>query len=343
MQTGQIMTSKIVVLGSGSVGTYIGGRLLDSSAQVTFVGRERLINGIQRAGLTIRDCFGYYKHHLAADVRVTGHEETLSTADIILVTVKSKDTEQAAKAIKTFAKPNAVVVSFQNGVRNAETLTSICNQQVLSGVVSFGAIWKEDATFQQTTGGDLFLESRDGLEQALQAYCDEVNFPISLSNDMKNIQWSKLVINMNNGINALTGVPLVKGLESKHYRRAIAKCMNEAISIINKAGIRLIPLNSTPVKLSPLILQLPTPLFKILAGAILRMDADARSSMLDDLEQGREPEVDYINGEIVRLAKSIGLSAPINERVIDLVKAAHKNRAGLPKISLENIDQVITP
>ncbi len=335
------MNSHIVILGAGSIGCYIGGRLLASSAKVSFLGRDKLIEATSSKGMTISDFQGYHHEYTPDLININNHESMLNQADIIIVCVKSKDTQIAAMQIKQHAKPNALVVTFQNGTLNADTIASICDQPVLAGSVPFGVIWKDHTTFHQTTQGKLILEARDGLEEELVSYFSQAQFSVSVTSNIKSLLWSKLLLNMNNGINALAGMPLIEGLKDKYYRKAIALCMKEAIGLMKTANIDIMKIGTTPTSLVPYVLTLPTPVFNLIAKKMLAMDKHARSSMLDDLEKLREPEVDYINGEVVRLANSLGLSAPINERVCQLVMDAHKQNKGSPKLPPVKIMQLI--
>jgi len=113
--------------------------------------------------------------------------------------------------------------------------------------------------------------------------------------------------------------------------------MSECLAILKKAGIPPQPINGKPVTIIPKVLALPNFLFKIIAGAMLKIDPEARSSMFDDLELNREPEVDFINGEIIRLAKQYNMPAPLNERAIKLIEAAYQNKQGSPNIPFNQL------
>lgn len=92
-----------------------------------------------------------------------------------------------------------------------------------------------------------------------------------------------------------------------------------------------------PVRLFPALLGLPTPLFRMLARAQLKVDPEARSSMWEDLARGRTTEVEQLNGEIVRLAEKCGVDAPVNRRLVALVHAAEEQGAGSPNLSAETL------
>ena len=98
--------------------------------------------------------------------------------------------------------------------------------------------------------------------------------------------------------------------------------MTEALAVLKAAGIA--PARVTPVApgLLPALLRLPTPLFRMLAARMLRIDAQARSSMADDLRLGRKTEIDALCGEVQRLARSFGIGAPLNARMVELVEQA---------------------
>ena len=79
---------------------------------------------------------------------------------------------------------------------------------------------------------------------------------------------------------------------------------------------------------APYVLSLPDVLFLRVASLMVKVDRTARSSMLDDLELRRTTEIDYLNGEIVRLAERQNVPVPVNRRLIALVKEAEKRRVG---------------
>jgi 2-dehydropantoate 2-reductase len=139
--------------------------------------------------------------------------------------------------------------------------------------------------------------------------------------DLAPLQWGKLLLNLNNAVNALSGLPLREQLIQRDYRVCMAALMDEALAALRAAGIAPARLTPLPPRWLPGVLRLPTPLFRVLAARMLRVDAKARSSMADDLAAGRATEVDALNGEVLRLARKHGLAADANERICTLVRS----------------------
>lgn len=109
-----------------------------------------------------------------------------------------------------------------------------------------------------------------------------------------------------------------------HVGRAwcvLAALQREALSLLRRAGVRPRRSGRAPPALAPYVLALPDALFFRLARGMITIDPLARSSMWDDLERGRRTEIDYLNGEVVALARSLGAAAPRNEAIVALVKA----------------------
>lgn len=98
--------------------------------------------------------------------------------------------------------------------------------------------------------------------------------------------------------------------------------------VLRTAGIRPAKVARVSPRLLPLLLRLPDGVFRRVAGAMLRIDPQARSSMWEDLQAGRRTEIDYLNGAVVSLAESIGCSAPANRHITAMVHAA-QNRRGV--------------
>jgi 2-dehydropantoate 2-reductase len=138
------------------------------------------------------------------------------------------------------------------------------------------------------------------------------------------VQWGKLLLNLNNAVNAISGLPLKLQLSQRAYRRPAALLIHEALDVLNAAGIRPAKVGRVTPKLIPPLLRLPDFLFARAAGAMLRIDPHARTSMSTDLQRGHLTEVDYLNGEVVRLAKTLGRCAPFNQRICELIHLAEE-------------------
>ncbi|MDB4947069.1 MAG: 2-dehydropantoate 2-reductase [Labilithrix sp.] len=326
---------KIGVMGAGAVGAYVGGRLAAAGADVVLVGRPALGAEIAAHGLSVAGLDGADAASLrASDVVYRTTAASLADRDVVLCCVKSAQTAEVARELAAVLPPRALVVSLQNGIGNAEALrASLPRDRVRGGIVGFNVVWQEGARFRQATTGPLVIESAGAPEEALLAErLRSAGFAVELTDDLRPLQWAKLVMNLNNAVSALTGEPTRTLLFGEGYRRSLAALMEEAIGILRATGTTIGKLGPLPVRLFPWLLRLPAPLLRVVASAQLKVDAEARSSMWEDLVRGRDTEIDYLNGEIVKLAKQHGLRAPRNERVVALVHEVERRRAGSPKL-----------
>lgn len=322
------MSLRICIYGAGSVGCYLGGRLLAAGATLRFVGRARIGEELARHGLQVTDYLGA-AHHLpsaAIDYAQTPSAiaEALGAADIVLVTVKSAATRTAARELHGLLAPQAIVISLQNGIGNAEVLREeLPGVTVLAGMVPFNVLARGQGRFHQGSEGAVAIEANGGL-QSLQDVFTRAGLPLALHADMRAVLWAKLLLNLNNAINALSGLPLQQELSQRGYRRCLALAQRETLALLAAARIPLAQLTKLPAQRLPLLLSVPDVLFRRFAGRMVAIDPLARSSMWEDFEAGRATEVDYINGEVLRLAASLGRDAPVNARLLALVRAAEQ-------------------
>jgi 2-dehydropantoate 2-reductase len=306
------------------IGVYLGG-LLAPHARVTLIGRPAMLDGLG-GGVHLSDVDGL-DLHLAADMFArSAAPEALAGAELVLVTVKSMATGDAAAAIAAHAPPGAPVISFQNGVSNADTLRAgLPGRTVLAGMVPFNVAQRAPAHFHRGTAGGLTVEASQVLAPFEAAFA-AAGLPLAQSSNILGVQWGKLLINLNNAINALSGVSLMEELRQRDYRRAWALSMAEGARLVRAAGIETVDPLPMPLALLPQIMRLPDSLYgyvmRSASGGKVRVDPHARSSMADDLARGRATEVDWLQGEVVRLAERLGRRAPVNARLVELVKAA---------------------
>jgi 2-dehydropantoate 2-reductase len=310
---------KIVVFGAGSIGTYVGGALHGVGADVTLIGRAKLRDRLAQSPLLLSDL--QERSMKVEGVRVTDDPAALGDAALVLVTVKSADTATAADAIQAHAKPSAVVLSLQNGVGNVDTLRErLKGWTVLGGMVPFNVVQLPDNRFHRGTAGELMVEASPALAP-WKDFFQRAHLPLIERTDFLAVQWGKLLLNLNNPINALSGIPLKAQLSQRGYRRCLALLIDEALGALKAAGIEPAQVAAVAPRKLPFLMRLPDFLYHRVAAKSLRIDPQARSSMWEDLQAGRRTEVDFLNGAVVALARKHGLTADANQRVVDLVHA----------------------
>jgi 2-dehydropantoate 2-reductase len=317
--------TKIGILGAGSIGSYLGAHLLSSGMDTILVGRENLAKEIRDNGLRVTDFKGKNIWLAPEKVPCATNIEALADRDLILVTLKSASTQETAHKLNEIIGNGSTVVSFQNGVRNAVVLGSILTRtSVLAGMVPFNVVWNPGAHFHCGTSGALIVEDCGDVTREVLSALQSAGLEAKGSTNVQGILWGKLIFNLNNAINALAGVSLREELSHAGYRKIIAAAMREALFILKQSGIRLQRSGTMIPTIAPLLLSLPDFLFFRVAAGMIKIDPQARSSMSQDLQRGRKTEVDYINGEILSLARQNQLAAPINTAIIEMIKEAEQ-------------------
>jgi 2-dehydropantoate 2-reductase len=327
------------IMGAGSVGCYLGGALAVSGVSVVCIGRDRVRAEIAEHGLTVVDLRGVRRRAPAERAVFSGDPAALAKCDAVLCCVKSGQTASVAEELARSLSKDVLIVSAQNGVGNAEVLRGpLAGWSVLAGIVGFNVRSLGDGVFHQLTTGPLVIESSDhralpSLSSALRT----AGFEVEVTPNVRGMQWSKLVVNLANAVNALSGIPTQQMLRSRAYRKVLRAVMGEAVTVLRGAGVPTARIGPLPVQLFPFLLGLPTPLFRVLARTQLKIDPEARATMWEDLSRNRDTEVEQLNGAIVQLAEKHGLDAPVNRRLCALVHEVEKKRAGAPSISAKDL------
>jgi 2-dehydropantoate 2-reductase len=334
----------IGVLGAGAIGSYVGAKLIASGSDVVLVGRRPPSSTMETSGLVLTGLDGAQTRVEAARLRYGTAVSALAHRDVVLCCVKSGQTSDAARQLAGVLAAGRVVVSLQNGLGNAEVLRSaLVGHAVLGGIVGFNVIAREGGEYRRTTTGPLVIEaSPDPRVEALAGALERSGFEVRLASDVRALQWGKLLMNLNNAVSALSGAPTRDLVFVAGYRRSVAAIVQEALGVMRRAGIRPSSLTGLPMSWFPFVLRLPTFLVRAVARTQLRIDPQARSSMWEDLSKNRPTEVDHLNGEIVRLAESCGMDAPLNRRIVEIVHEQEHRKAGSPRLSAEELWRQLT-
>jgi 2-dehydropantoate 2-reductase len=326
---------RIVVAGAGSIGCYVGGLLAAAGRVVTLLCRERVAADIRGHGLHLTSLDGLDLAVGAGDLALVIDSAALAGADIVLVTVKSGATREMARLIAVHAPAHAKIVSLQNGIGNAAGLRrELSDQPVLAGMVPFNVLRAGLGHYHRGTSGALVIEA--GHPEVTRAL-SVPHLPVATAPDMAAVLWGKLLLNLNNALNALSGLTLHDQLQQRSWRKLLAIQQREALAVLGIVGIRPWSMGPLPARLLPWVLRLPTPLFRLLSRSAVRIDRRARSSMWEDLERRRPTEIAELQGAVVRLAERLGREAPANATVRDLVRAAEQAAAGSPRLDARPI------
>jgi 2-dehydropantoate 2-reductase len=315
--------TRIAVLGAGSIGGFVGGCWMAAGLPVTLIGRASFAKAVAAHGLELSDERGWSHRFTAEEVDFRTDATALADAQLIVLTVKSGATAEAAQQIAAHARPGTPVLSLQNGISNVDVLRDALGEQfpVIRGMVPYNVAYLGDGHFHKGVAGQLFAEDVPAM-RTLSAAIGASPAGLSLCGDMLGLAWGKLLINLNNAVNALSGLTLVEELRRRGYRRVVAASQREGLALLDAAGIVPAKVGAVGPRLLPLLMVAPDWLFRHVFMRKWKIDAKARSSMADDLAQGRATEIDYINGELIALADRLGRHAPVNRRVVALVRAA---------------------
>ncbi|THD60072.1 MAG: 2-dehydropantoate 2-reductase [Bradyrhizobium sp.] len=325
----------IGIAGAGSIGCFVGGMLAAGGRRVALLARPRVIQEIESNGLRLTSFEGFDRTIAANALTPSEDPQILGEAGAVLVTVKSADTAGIADVIARHAPADAIIVSLQNGVGNVPVLRErLPGRRVLAGMVPFNVIAKGPGQFHRATSGDILIE-RD--EAGTAARLSVPGLKMLATDDIAGVQWGKLLVNLNNALNALAGLPLRQQLAQRAWRILFADQIAEGLVAIRAEGIK--PVSSTPIPASwtPAMLRLPDAIFEVLLGRTMKIDPEARSSMSEDLLRGRRTEIDYLQGVITGIADRHGLQAPLSRRIVELIKRAEAAGKGSPGLTPEQI------
>jgi 2-dehydropantoate 2-reductase len=336
-------SARIVIAGAGAIGQYVGVRLAAGGRRVAFLGRKALAQAARASGMVATDRDGGEVRLAARDVEVSEDPAVLAGAEVILVTTKSRDTEAMAKTIAAHAPGTAIVVSLQNGLRNPERLrAALPGRDVREGMVPFNVTLRQQGVVHRATAGDPRVAdgSATGGRPGLAELMTVPGLATLGVADMTGVLWTKLLMNQNNALNALSGLPLAEQLADIRWRRILAACVEEGLAEAKAATVKLSRFEGVSPKTLPRLLRLPTPLFTLLAGSKVRADAEARSSMQDDLVRKKPTEIDDLQGEISRRAHARGAAAPMCRAIATLIREAEVAAEGPPRLTPERVEEM---
>ncbi len=298
---------KIYVLGAGAVGCYFGGMLARAHHDVTFIARPERAQALNTSGLEM-DCKTF---HETVRVKASSDLSTLKDADLVLLSVKSLDTERTLAEVKSVLPSKAVILSLQNGVVNINIASKIITNPVYAAVVYVAAGMIGQSTMKHHGRGELLVGSLGVAsatdDQNLSEICklfEGAGVPCSIAPQIKRDMWLKFLVNCS--FNAISGIGQISYGEMVKSP-AIVKLIEE----ITKEFLAIAALKDVNITMAEALAA---------NDSIARTMVTQVSSTAQDLAKGKMTEMDFLNGYIVELGKRHGVPTPYNESVHALVK-----------------------
>jgi len=315
---------KIAVIGAGAIGALVAGYLSKAGVDVILVARSRDVSVIKENGLSI----GGVRGDTVVPVEVTDKLE--KGADLVILAVKTQDIVTTLSDNEQ-ALDGALVLTVQNGVRAEEILREFIPEgKIISSVVLFGATYLEPGRVVHNFEGDWlmgksFVPNDEEMEMIGGVLSN--TFPARITEDIRGMKWLKLFLNLNNCLPALTGKSMQETFSHLDICKLSIRLLNEALQVVGQAEVGLKSLPDFPIDRLRGLTGMPLEkASEIFSQTMTNLSKEPLyGSILQSIKRGKPSEIDYFNGEIVRLGGRIGVAAPLNEK---LVRMVHKVERG---------------
>ena len=301
---------KFLVLGAGALGTAFGGMLADAGYDVTLIGREKHIKPIREHGLRISGIWG---SHVIKNIEATSELKSNYKPDVVLLTTKSFDTENAMHELQPLIADNSVVISLQNGIGNEEIIARyVGKERTMGGTVITGFEMPKHGEVEVTVSaattkiGELNNEITQR-SRKIVAIFNDAGMPSDAVDNIQMHIWAKALYSA--ALNPLSAIFRVEygKLTDPHSFAVIEDLIHEAFEVAKAEKIELF-WNSAEEYLDYLRHEQIPPTEK------------HHSSMLNDIKRGKKTEIDFLNGVFVTLGKKHNIPTPVNETIVREIK-----------------------
>ncbi len=315
---------KIAVIGAGAIGSVVAGYLTKAGEDVLLVGREDQVAAIRKSGLTIKGVRGTETFKVNVATRLE------KEYDLVIFTVKTQDIKQACTDNHHFLE-NSFVLTTQNGVQADNLLIShLEREKIISSIVMFGATYIKPGEVTFNFEGDWIIgkpySQNDSMVWKIEKILKKA-FSVVITPEIMGMKWLKLFVNFNNCLPALIGKSMQETFSDLDLCKLSILLLKEGVEIIRKSGIELVSLPQFPAERIFGLADMPIEqAVGIIQKTLTTLSKEPLyGSILQSIMRKKTSEIDYINGEIVFLAKHFSMQAPLNRKVVDLVHDVESN------------------
>ena len=327
---------KIAVIGAGAIGCLVAGYLKNKGEEVTLIGRTPAVNAIKENGLSISGVRGNFK------VRISISDSLNYIPDLAILATKTQDID-AVLQDSSYLLRNSLLLTTQNGIQADNLVVKYLPQKnIISSIIMFGATYLEPGKVVHNFEGSWVIGSQfqsNPTEEliGLSLFLDKI-FPTIISEDIIGMKYLKIFANASNCLPAIIGKSMQEVFSDLDISRMSIGIWKEAFEIIQKIGIHLVSLPGFPVENITKLTSMPSAAAAgVFSGIMKNLSREPLyGSILQSIMRGKTSEIDYINGEFVRLAEENHMYAPLNKILVDMVHQVEKNKMFYSKNILMN-------
>jgi 2-dehydropantoate 2-reductase len=296
---------RIAIVGAGALGSAFGVGFVRAGHDVAFIDvSASLVEAVNARGITIVE--GEERVTVAA--HATTDAATVGARDLVMVFVKSYQTEDAASMIAPILGEDTVLATLQNGLGAADVLAARCRgARIVYGVTYHAATTLEPGIVRHSAGETIagpFGDVDTSGAQRLADACVDAGWRARAVPDVAPAVWKKLLMNSTNAVAALTGMNGAAEVADAGVQRLLHDVMAETIAVAHALGYSELELDACVRTMND----------------VLGRAGEGRASMLQDFDAGRRTEVDALNGAVMRAAENLAIDVPINRALYSLVK-----------------------
>lgn len=291
-------------MGAGAVGCYYGGMLARAGHDVTLIGRAQHVEAVRRSGLRVQTKAFDASFPMRASEEASGARG----AKLVLFCVKSPDTERAGATLAPYLESDAVLLSLQNGVDNAERLAATLGRDVVPAVAYVAVEMAGPGHVKHNGRGELVIGPSAASAHIASAFA-AAGVPVEVSDNVIGALWAKLIVNCAyNALSAITQLPYGRLVQGDGVPAVMRDVVDECLAVARAAGV-----------------DVPGDMRQAVPRIAQTMPAQF-SSTAQDLSRRKPTEIDHLNGLVVRKGEALGVPTPANRLLLALVKALEKNR-----------------
>ncbi|MFH1191003.1 MAG: 2-dehydropantoate 2-reductase [Candidatus Omnitrophota bacterium] len=325
---------RIAVIGAGALGCLIAGYLKNKGEDVTLVGHSHSVKAISEQGVSISGVRG----NLLVRVNIS---ETLNyIPELAILTTKTQDMD-AALADNAHLLRNSLLLITQNGVQADKLAVKYLSaEKIISSIVMFGATNLKSGKVVHNFEGSWVLGSlvNPCPTESLISISLVLNkaFPAVISQDIQGMKYLKIFVNANNCLPAIIGKSMQEVFRDLTISRISIAIWKEAFWVFDKIGIDLVSLPGFPVENLTKFTSMPSAQAAAIFSELMRnLSKDPLyGSILQSIMRGKLSEIDYINGEFVRLAEENNMQAPLNKILVEMVHQVEADKRFFSKEDL---------